>query len=130
MITKIPSVINIDSHIDDRSPLFFLDLVKKLDFVAKRIYFVTNMGKNETRGEHGHKELSQVIICLNGALKVDVSHENITYEFLLPPSSRAVFIPKNSWRSIESAAAGSTMLVLASEEYDPSDYVHTKDDMK
>jgi dTDP-4-dehydrorhamnose 3,5-epimerase-like enzyme len=131
MIAKQPALIKINSHLDNnRSPLYFLDLVKTLDFVAKRFYFVTNMFQGEVRGNHGHKELRQIIICLDGALKVNVFHQNVTYEFSISCSSHAVYIPKDSWRSIESTAENSTMFVLASEEYDPLDYIHTRDDLK
>ena len=39
-------------------------------FEIKRIYYITNVPFGVERGYHAHKKLQQVLICLNGSVKI------------------------------------------------------------
>ena len=39
-------------------------------FEIKRVYYITKVEGNITRGFHSHRRLHQVLICLNGSIKI------------------------------------------------------------
>ena len=41
-----------------------------LPFAPKRVFTVTNVPKNEIRGQHAHYETEQIFICTNGSILV------------------------------------------------------------
>lgn len=99
-----------------------------LDFIIKRIYFIKDVPENQKRGLHGHKELEQIIIPLMGSFEVKIINrfEEVTY--ILDNSKQGLYIPKMSWRELSNFSNQSCCLILASELYDPNDYIFNIND--
>ena len=84
------------------------------------------MPTNTTRGGHGHKNLKQVIIAKNGALKLNIIDKtNQKTTILLKNYQTGVYLPKMTWREIKFLSKKTICLVLASEKYKNQDYIHT-----
>ncbi len=100
----------------------------EIPFEVKRFYYIYGVGPNEVRGHHSHKKLHQVLICLNGS--VDVRLENFFGEetYTLNDPSVGLYVGPDNWREMSNFSEGSTLLVLASEKYDESDYIRDYDD--
>ncbi len=101
-----------------------MDWEKQLPFEVKRTYWFNNTtGEKQTRGDHSHKALQQVVVCLNGGLVIELEEVNGTkHKFELPDASSAIYIPPMYWRRFH-VEAGSTLLSLVSTGYDESDYI-------
>lgn len=104
----------------DSGVLHFADL----PFEAKRIYWLS--GAHSGRGAHAHKELLQVFLCISGEATVMFSDGNES-EVLLLQENQGVIVSKGLWRDILPMNAGDTLMVLASEPFDESDYIRDFD---
>lgn len=100
---------------------------KDIPFEIKRVYYITRVEEGVTRGFHSHKKLHQVLICLNGSLKVKIKNP-INEEIVeLNNSSVGLYIGPLVWREMFDFSEGSVLLVLASELYDENDYIRNYD---
>jgi dTDP-4-dehydrorhamnose 3,5-epimerase-like enzyme len=81
-----------------------------------------------SRGRHGHKELQQIIIAINGSFSVKVIERDASKNFTLGQANKGLFLPKMAWRELFNFSEDAICLVLASEKYDPNDYVHEFDE--
>ena len=105
----------------DSGVLHFADL----PFEAKRVYWLT--GPHLGRGAHAHKNLLQVFLCLRGEAVIKFSNGNES-EVLSLQQNQAVIVSKGLWRDILPMNEGDTLMVLASELFDESDYIRDFDE--
>lgn len=96
-------------------------------FEVKRVYYITGVEQGVIRGFHSHRKLHQVLICLNGSVKIrskNPDEEEITE---LNDPSVGLYIGPYVWREMFDFTKGSVLLVLASEYYDEDDYIRNYD---
>jgi dTDP-4-dehydrorhamnose 3,5-epimerase-like enzyme len=95
-----------------------------IPFIIQRIYYIHNVPVGAVRGEHGHRELEQVIICLSGAVEVMIC-DGTQQEFVtLGDPATLLYVPPGRWRSVKFKEAGSVLCVVASRPFDKSDYIY------
>jgi hypothetical protein len=108
---------------DDKGSLSVLEGAD-IPFVIQRIYYIHNVPVGAVRGEHGHRELEQVIICLSGAVEVMIC-DGIQQQFVsLSDPATLLHVPAGRWRSVKFKEAGSVLCVLASAPFEKSDYIY------
>ncbi|AFA48872.1 sugar 3,4-ketoisomerase [Acetobacterium woodii] len=98
-----------------------------IPFEIKRIYYISNVQEGVARGFHSHRKLHQVLICLNGAVKIKVKNPHEEEVIQLSESSVGLYIGPYVWREIFDFTEGSVLLALASEYYDEDDYIRNYD---
>ena len=102
----------------------------EVPFDVKRIYYLYDVPGGESRGGHGHKELSQLIIAASGSFDITVDDGNVKRTFSLSRPSMGLYMPPGLWRELDNFSSGSICLVLASHEYDVADYIRSYEDFK
>ncbi len=125
---ETPAVIHLPGLSDERGYLSWLE-GKHLPFPVRRVYLLTGARAGVERGAHAHKTLTQIMLALAGPLEVQTvgpAGEHLRFE--LHPFHGALYIPKAHWRSVRFLADVSVCLVLASAEYDESDYIRDFDE--
>ncbi len=98
-----------------------------LSFIPKRIFTVSGVPKDHVRGEHAHYETEQLLLCVKGSIAVYLDYgksNEITTTVLKPGQS--IYIPKMVWDSQKFLTGDDFMVVLASTNYDLSDYILDK----
>lgn len=115
---------------DDRGSVVVLPdgMPAPYGFDVNRVYFLHTESPGAVRGNHAHKRLRQVIICLSGCVTVELDDGLTTENFCLDSPTVALMIGPRVWRRLHRFAAGTICAVLASEAYDPEDYLHTYDE--
>ncbi|KOP72013.1 dTDP-6-deoxy-3,4-keto-hexulose isomerase [Bacillus sp. FJAT-21945] len=98
-----------------------------IPFEIKRVYYITKVEDSVTRGYHAHRKLHQILICLNGSVKVQLKNPYNEEIVELNDSSLGLYIGPYIWREMFDFSEGSVLLVLASEKYDESDYIRNYD---
>jgi dTDP-4-dehydrorhamnose 3,5-epimerase-like enzyme len=108
---------------DERGNLTFIEQNNHIPFDVKRVYYLYDVPGGERRGGHAHKDLEQFIIAANGSfdLKLDDGFEEKTFHLNRP--YYGIYLPTMLWRELENFSSGSVCLVLASDYYDPDDYI-------
>lgn len=115
----------VDIKNDDRPKghLTAIESMEDVPFQIKRIYYITRVPENTIRGFHAHKELEQILICLNGTVKVNVSDPYNKQSFVLSNPAQGLYIGPGLWREMYDFSPAAVLLVLASEHYSEEDYI-------
>lgn len=96
-------------------------------FDIKRVYYITKVPKDISRGFHAHRKLHQVLVCLNGCVKINVKTPMEETEFILDNSSVGLYIGPYIWRQMYNFSEDAVLLVLASDYYNEDDYIRNFD---
>lgn len=94
-----------------------------LPFVPQRCFVVFDVPSRELRGEHAHRRLEQLLICLAGSVSCVVDDGTRRQEVELASPERALYLPPMVWGIQQKYSADARLLVLASDAYDPADYI-------
>ncbi|MFV0572257.1 MAG: sugar 3,4-ketoisomerase [Xanthomarina gelatinilytica] len=111
--------------IEDKKGRGNLSVIEKdcIPFSVKRVYYLYDVPSDAYRGGHAHKNLYQFLIALSGSFDVVLDDGNQKTKITLNKPNKGLLIPNGIWRELENFSSGSVCLVLASEEYDESDYI-------
>lgn len=120
-------IFNFEPHGDSRGQLISVEAGNDLPFEIKRVYYIYDTLKDVRRGFHAHKNLEQVLICVNGSCKIHLDNGYDTAEVLLDNPSKGLYISNDMWREMYDFSHGAVLLVLASQHYDESDYIRNYD---
>lgn len=94
-----------------------------IPFEIKRLYYLTKVPENTIRGFHSHKDLEQVLLCLNGSVQISISTPYEKEFVTLNNPSLGLYIGPMIWREMYNFSPGAVLLVIASEHYDEDDYI-------
>lgn len=97
-------------------------------FPVKRFFAIKRVPSEAVRGEHAHIKCHQLLICLSGTLQLMTDDGRQRKNFHLSDSSPAVHVPPLTWASQFKYSSDAVLLVLASDEYDPEDYIRDYSD--
>lgn len=115
-------------HGDDRGQLVAIEAMKDLPFSVNRVYYIYDTLPGVRRGFHAHKNLQQVLLCVNGSCKIHLDDGTDTAEVTLDKPNEGLYIANNMWREMYDFTPGAVLLVLASEYYDEADYIRNYED--
>ena len=107
-----------------------LSVIEKdvLPFDIKRVYYLYDVPSGADRGGHAHKEQESVILALSGSFEVIIDDGKDKKRIMLNRPDVGLYVPTNIWREIENFSSGSVCLVLASTQFDESEYIRNYDD--
>lgn len=108
---------------DPRGELSVGEFSKDIPFIPKRYFLVFNVPSEKMRGEHAHKECHQFLLCIKGACSVVVDDSKNKQEFQLSEPHVGLYIPPMIWSIQYKYTLDAVLLVFASMEYDPGDYI-------
>lgn len=112
-------------HKESREGYTSIDnLSEELPFSPKRAYWIYDVPGGESRGGHAHKRLQQVIIAVSGSFTVTLDNGKETMKYLLNNPEQGLFLDTEIWRTLDDFSSGAVCLVLASELYEPEDYLY------
>jgi dTDP-4-dehydrorhamnose 3,5-epimerase-like enzyme len=121
---KMYKFIDIKNFLDSRGQLSVLEFNEVVSFQAKRIYYLKKVGKGEERGLHGHIALEQIFIPIAGSFDIHIDDGRECADFTLKEDSKALYLSQGYWRKVHNFSENAVCIVLASERYDPDDYIH------
>ena len=113
---------------DMRGSLTVAEYGQFLPFVPKRYFLVFDVLSKEVRGEHAHKKLHQFLVCVRGSCSIVVDDGNHSEDILLDSPDLGLHIPPMVWGIQYKFSPDAVLLVLASEIYNPEDYIRNYDD--
>jgi acetyltransferase-like isoleucine patch superfamily enzyme/dTDP-4-dehydrorhamnose 3,5-epimerase-like enzyme len=117
-------------HLDLRGKLavgHFHDVPGGVEFSPRRWFLVHDVPSREVRGEHAHRVCHQFLVCVAGTVNVVVDDGERRQEIELSDPSLGVYIPPMVWASQYRYEPDTALLVFASHEYDPDDYIRDYD---
>lgn len=124
MLAKVQCV-QLPWHGDERGKLIALEALADLvPFEVKRIYYIFDTTPGTVRGNHAHKDLRQLLVCVSGACTIACEMPDGTKsEHRLDWPDSGLLIEGLVWRQMKEFSKDAVLLVLASEHYDEADYI-------
>jgi dTDP-4-dehydrorhamnose 3,5-epimerase-like enzyme len=102
----------------------------EIPFSIQRIFWTHALPNNVIRGHHAHKKTCQILIAINGAIKVTTEKANgETQVFELTNSQEGLFLPPHVWHTML-YSDNAVQLVMCSEKYDEADYLRDHNEFK
>jgi dTDP-4-dehydrorhamnose 3,5-epimerase-like enzyme len=113
---------------DDRGSLVALEGNKTVPFNIKRVYYIFGTQPGVSRGFHAHKALKQVAVCITGKCRMLLANGTEEAEVWLDDPARGIAIEEMVWHEMHDFSPDCVLLVMASENYDESDYIRSYED--
>lgn len=121
------TMIELDQHHHNTGNITVVENNKTVPFDVKRAYYLYDVPGGESRGGHAHKNLYQLIVAASGSFSVTLDDGNVKRTFTLNRPYQGLLVVPGIWRTLDDFSSGSVCLVLASEKYDPEDYIRDYD---
>lgn len=121
-------IVSMPQFTDLRGSLTVGEMDKHIPFAPRRFFLVYDVPSKEVRGEHAHRELHQFLVCVHGACTVVVDDGSNRQEILLDNPTIGMHVPPMIWTTQYKYSSDTVLLVLASHEYDPNDYIRDYDE--
>lgn len=131
VVTSSPVGVNVHTIpvvSDSRGSLSFAEVGNELPFVPRRYFLLYDVPSGAIRGAHAHRQLEQYIVCVHGSCRVILDNGTRQDELALVAADRGVHVPPMIWTTVVPDSADTTVLVLASAEYDAADYIRDYDE--
>jgi UDP-2-acetamido-3-amino-2,3-dideoxy-glucuronate N-acetyltransferase len=113
---------------DMRGTLAVGEATRHVPFVPQRYFVVFDVPSKEVRGENAHRRQEQFLVCLRGGCAVMVDDGMERDEVALDSPATGLYVPPMTWTTIYRHTEDALVLVLASEAYDPADYIRDYDE--
>ena len=115
-------------HGDERGHLAIVEGAQDIPFDIKRIFYIYGSDACVVRGQHANLRSEFVLINVAGKSKVRVK-DGLGNEavFSLNRPHTGIYLPRMVWKDMYDFSADSVLLVLASEHYDPDEYIRDYD---
>ena len=113
---------------DERGHLVIVEGAKDIPFDIKRIFYIYGSDPHVVRGQHANLKSQFVLINVAGKSKVKVK-DGLGNEavFSLNRPHTGIYLPEMVWKDMYDFSEDSVLLVLASEHYDPNEYIRNYD---
>ena len=109
---------------DGHGDLTALEGSAEVPFEIRRVYYITQVPGDVTRGFHSHRRLEQVLLCLNGSVSIRLRIPGAEDEVVtLRDDSCGLYVGHMVWREMFDFSPGAVLMVLASEHYSEDDYI-------
>lgn len=123
-------LIDMNSVADLRGRLSSGEVGDQLPFAPRRVFLVYDVPTAEVRGQHAHRTLEQVLICVHGSVSVVVDDGRNRLEFSLTSPDQGLYIPPQVWAIQYGYSRDSVLMVLASDIYEPAEYIRDYDEFQ
>ncbi len=112
---------------DERGHLVAIEGDKDIPFDIKRVFYIYGSDSSVVRGRHANYNSEFVLINVSGTSKVKVDDGRDTKIFDLDRPHIGIYLPKLVWKDMYDFSEDSLLLCLASEHYDPDEYIRDYD---
>ena len=123
-------LVDLPRHADARGALTVVEGGRHIPFEVQRVFYLYDVPPDMSRAGHALRTCHQFIIAAAGSLDVVVDDGTTRQPFHLNRSDQGLHVPPMVWRELDSFSPGAVCLVLASEHYDPDDYVDEYDEYR
>lgn len=113
---------------DERGKLCVIERDKGLPFDIRRVYYLYDVPAGTDRGSHAHLQLQQLLIPISGSFSVRAWSRYGERTYRLYEPNVALYIGPGVWRELMEFSSNAVCLVLASMEYDETDYIRSREE--
>jgi UDP-2-acetamido-3-amino-2,3-dideoxy-glucuronate N-acetyltransferase len=110
---------------DLRGTLTFGEVERHIPFEVRRYFVAFDVPDNHTPVGCAQRTVEQFLICVHGSCTVEVDDGRSKAEFSLSDPATGLHMGPLVWSVQSRFSPDAVLLVLASDFYDPADYIRT-----
>jgi hypothetical protein len=114
-------LIDLKTFTDKRGNLTVIE--KVIPFDIKRIFYIYGVDDSE-RGGHRHHKTIQAAICIQGSCIISNDNGIDKQTFILDSPHKCLLLETVDWHLMHHFSRDAILMVLASEYFDPADYIY------
>lgn len=119
-----PFLLNFPQRGDERGWLVVAEGNKDVPFDIKRIFYIYGTDFKAVRGQHANRNSEFVLVNVAGSCRVRTDDGKGGQQvFELNRPNMGLYIPQMVWKDMYDFSADSILLCIASEVYDPTEYI-------
>ncbi len=117
-------MLEFQQHGDERGHLVVIEGGQDIPFEIKRAFYIYGSDREVVRGQHANRKTEFVLINVAGTSKVRLNDgDGNEAIFCLNRPHTGIYLPTMVWKDMYDFSEDSVLLVLASEHYDPKEYI-------
>ncbi|MBE1161911.1 sugar 3,4-ketoisomerase [Dyella acidiphila] len=120
--------VQLQQHGDDRGMLVALEKDRNVPFEIRRVYYIFATRSEVHRGQHAHRHLNQLAVCVRGSVTIMLDDGSGPVEVVLDDPSQGLLLGRMVWRELYNFSDDCVLMVLADQFYDPADYIADYDE--
>ncbi len=113
---------------DLRGSLVSGEVGSHIPFEPRRFFSVMRVPSKDVRGAHAHRLCEQFLVCQAGSVAVVVDDGRVREEVILEDPQLGLYVPPLVWSVQYRYTQDAILLVLASDPYEPHDYIRDYDE--
>lgn len=117
-------LINMPIVVDSRGSLCFATNEQEIPFPVQRVFWIYDVPSGKCRGGHSHRTCAEVVVPVKGNFTMMVDDGRSRFSVVLDSPSKGILIPAGLWCELSDFAPGTVVLVMASQPYDATGYIH------
>lgn len=121
-------ILEFNSFGDERGRLVVCEGGYDIPFIPKRVFYIYESSNGVIRGNHANRQSEFVLINVAGNSKVKIKDgrgNELIYALNRPHTG--IYIPAMVWKEMYDFSKDSVLLCLASEHYNPDEYIRNYD---
>lgn len=108
---------------DERGSLVAIEEQRDIPFAIRRVYYIFGTQPGVVRGQHAHRQLRQMMVCLQGSCKLLLDDGQDHAVVSMESDARGILIDRMVWHQMYDFSPDCVLLVLAGDYYDEGDYI-------
>jgi len=124
---KIVRRLSFQENGDEKGKLVVIEGIKDIPFSIARVFYIYGSSSNVVRGCHANRRSEFLLVNVCGSSKVRVRDGKSEEIYLLDKPRVGVYLPQMVWKEMYDFSPDSILLCLASERYDPGEYIRSYD---
>lgn len=116
-------MVTLERHEDPAGTIAVAQNDGSIPFDVKRLFYISDIPSDTSRGGHSHHRCQQMIIAVSGSFDVTVTDGKKSRTYTLNRPYRGLYVPAGIWVSLNEFTGGCVCLTLCSELYEEADYV-------
>jgi dTDP-4-dehydrorhamnose 3,5-epimerase-like enzyme len=117
----MPKLLQLNTFSDSRGSLTVME--KNIPFEIKRIFYIYGVD-DSVRGKHRHHKTIQAAVCIAGSCIISNDNGKEKEDFILDTPNKCLIIYPEDYHSMHHFTSDAILLVLASEYFNPEDYIY------
>lgn len=121
--------IHFQRHEEANGFLYVYECGQQVPFDIRRVFSVGAKG-GDIRGDHAHKNCTQLLVCVSGQIRVTCDDGRLVSKHVLEGMGLGLLIPPGVWAKQEYMVDGAVLMVLCDRIYEAEDYIRDYDAFK
>lgn len=114
--------IKIPTHADERGKLSAIELKDYVNWVPRRVYYVTDV--TQDRGGHAVRGEKKIYVMMSGSAVARIHDGKEWHEFEVNGPDDAIQMDEMCWREFKNFSPGAVLMAISNLNYEKDKYIY------